>query len=54
MTQFCYLDQLCQFDELLQGVYNVKFTVDGEWRTAPGWEEVSNADGTTNNILTVD
>ena len=37
-----------------QGEYNVKSTVDGEWRTAPGWPETTNADGTMDNVLVVD
>ena len=39
---------------LLQGTYDVKFLVDGQWRLAPGWPTATTASGDTNNVLTVE
>ena len=36
----------------LQGSYEVKFLVDGQWRTAPDWPTVETPHG-TNNVLEV-
>ena len=39
---------------LLQGMYNIKFLVDGQWRLAPGWPTATTASGDTNNVLKVE
>ena len=36
----------------LQGLYQVKFVVDGQWQTAPDWPTVETPQG-TNNLLEV-
>jgi len=38
----------------VQGEYQVKFQVNGEWRLAPDWPLVRNEDGSENNLLVVD
>jgi len=38
---------------VLQGSYQVKFVVDGQWRTAPDWPVVQAQQG-TNNVLIVE
>ena len=38
---------------MLQGQYEVKFMVDGHWRTAPDWPTVQTQHG-QNNVLQVD
>jgi hypothetical protein len=37
-----------------QGEYQVKFQVDGEWRLAPDWPQVDDADGSQNNVLEIE
>ena len=39
---------------MVQGEYQVKFQVDGEWRLAPEWPLIRNEDGSENNMLVVD
>ena len=38
----------------LQGEYQVKFQVDGEWRLAPDWPQVETADRSQNNVLVIE
>ena len=38
---------------LLPGRYNVKLSVDGEWRLAGDWPSETTAEGDTNNVLVV-
>lgn len=39
---------------MLQGTHEVKFVVNGEWKTAPDWPTVTAADGSTNNIIVIE
>ena len=38
---------------VMQGKYRVKFQVDGDWRLAPEWPQVTEADESENNLITV-
>lgn len=40
-------------ESCVQGLYEVKFVVDGQWRTAPDWPTVHTPHG-ANNVLQVE
>jgi len=53
LSQLCVKSLLGFSCFLLQGRYQVKFLVDGQWRIAPDWPTVQSQHG-TNNVLQVD
>lgn len=52
-----YSKQTCADSGLvcvLQGNYDVKFLVDGQWRLTPHWPTRDDTTGSTNNVLRIE